>query len=128
MDLPVLDPPGICLIAAIDLAGSLPDCLPLFSLHLAGDSRRAFAPSYSSASMSPIWAGVEAPADAPLIQGGRSTLLIIPQTRQRVPTARNSELALELPTGHICQMCTAAVQVSIEPVPTPSDGRCSPRP
>src|SRR5271166_2803995 len=41
MDLPVLDPPGICVIAAVDLAGSLPDGLPLFSLHLAGNSRCA---------------------------------------------------------------------------------------
>jgi hypothetical protein len=41
MDLPVLDPPGICVVAAIDLAGSRPDCLPLLSLHLAGNGRRA---------------------------------------------------------------------------------------
>lgn len=41
MDLSVLDPPGICVMAAIDLAGSLPECLALLSLHLAGHSRRA---------------------------------------------------------------------------------------
>src|ERR1700730_14596609 len=38
MDLPVLDPPGICFIDSIDLAGLLPDSLPLLSLSLAGDS------------------------------------------------------------------------------------------
>jgi hypothetical protein len=44
MDLPVLDPPGICFVASIDLAGLLPDCLPLFSLSLAGNSCCAFVP------------------------------------------------------------------------------------
>ena len=237
MDRPVLDPPGICVIAAIELAGSLPDCPPLFSVHLAGNSRRALvlvdnldrrvgpevvipagrallpeaspddgkiagkgnaqqgrrtgppgaragrydgddrdaattfasvtwpllsrrknlsrcgpdlannqAPgrddetchiarcaafgagtSYASAWMSPIRASLEAAADAPPAQGDRSTPLIIPLTRQATSScAGRGELAPALSTGHACQICTAAVQVSIEPVPAPNDGTRAP--
>jgi hypothetical protein len=36
--------------------------------------------------------------------------------------ARRGELAPAPSTGHICQICTAAVQVSIEPVPAPNGG------
>jgi hypothetical protein len=54
---------------------------------------------------------------------GQGTPLIIPLTRQPTSScARRGELAPALPTGRICRTCTAAVQVTIEPVPAPNGG------
>ena len=53
--------------------------------------------SYASAWMSPIWASLEARADAPPAQGDRSTPLIIPLTRQATSSyAGRGELAQAL--------------------------------
>ena len=73
---------------------------------------------YPSAWMSPIWASVEASADARPARCGQSTSLIIRLTRQATSScARRGELAPVLSTGRNCQICTAAVQVNIERCP-----------
>jgi hypothetical protein len=57
----------------------------------------------------------------PANQGGQSTPLTIPLTRQATSScAGRGDFAPAPSTGHICQICTAAVQVSIEPVPAPN--------